>query len=72
MTSEERLKICETCKLMTMDPTRGPRCDSTKYMNPQTGEISRTPKSGWIHGCNCFLRYKTRDPNAKCVAGKWS
>jgi len=46
MTSEERLKICATCPLVKNDPVYGPVCDSSKWMNPQTGEISRLPKSG--------------------------
>lgn len=71
MTSEERLKICSQCKLMTMYPEYGPRCDSSKYMNKITGEISRVPKQGWIRGCNCWLKIKTKNPSAKCVAGKW-
>ena len=70
MTPEERLKICEKCKLMTMTSDYGPRCDSSKYLNLETGEVSRIPRQGWIRGCNCVLRYKVRDPNARCVAGK--
>ena len=71
MTSEERLKICEKCKLVYMDPTYGPTCDSSKYINKITGEISRIPKSGWIRGCGCKLKWKSKDPTAKCVLGKW-
>ena len=71
MTAEERMKICETCKMATMDPEHGLRCDSTKWINPETGELSRKPMSGWIRGCNCILRYKTADPTARCVLRKW-
>lgn len=71
MTSEERIKICEKCKLVKMDPTYGPVCDSSKWMNPRTGEISRIPKSGWIRGCGCKIRYKARNPSSRCVCGKW-
>lgn len=71
MTYEERLKICEKCKLVKIDPTYGPVCDSSKYMNLQTGEISRMPKSGWVRGCGCKLKWKTRDPGSRCVAKKW-
>lgn len=46
MTSEERLKICEKCPLVKNDPVYGLTCDSSKYMNLKTGEISRIPKSG--------------------------
>lgn len=71
MTSEERIKICEKCKMVKMDPTYGPVCDSSKWMNPRTGEISRIPKSGWIRGCGCKLRWRSKNPGAHCVAGKW-
>lgn len=71
MTSEERLKICEKCPLVKNDPVYGLTCDSSKYMNLKTGEISRIPKSGWIKGCGCHLKWKSRDPHAKCVARKW-
>lgn len=56
MTQKERLDICEQCKLVKMDPVYGPICDSSKYMNPATGEISRLPKAGWIRGCACRLK----------------
>lgn len=71
MTAEQRLEICKQCKLVHMDPVYGPTCDSSKYMNPDTGEISRFPRLGWIRGCNCRLAWKTKNPNARCVAGKW-
>ncbi len=71
MTSEERLKICATCPLVKNDPVYGPVCDSSKWMNPQTGEISRLPKSGWIRGCACRLKWKSKNPTAHCVAKKW-
>lgn len=71
MTSEERLKICEKCKMVMIDSTYGPICDSSKWMDPRTGEISRLPKSGWVRGCGCKLKWKTKDPNARCVARKW-
>ncbi len=71
MTQKERLDICEQCKLVKMDPVYGPICDSSKYMNPATGEISRLPKAGWIRGCACRLKWKSASPTAHCVAGKW-
>ena len=71
MTSEERLKICETCPLVKMEKVFGPVCDSSKYMDPETGKVSRLPHSGWIRGCACRLRVKTKNPSAECVAGKW-
>lgn len=71
MTSKERLEICEKCPLCSSDPIYGPKCDNTKYMNPETGEVSRIQHSGWIRGCACRLRWKTASPTAHCVAGKW-
>lgn len=71
MTAEERLKICEKCKLVKFDPIYGPVCDSSKYMNKQTGEVSRLPHAGWTRGCNCKLKWKTKNPSAVCIAGKW-
>ena len=71
MTQEERLKICEKCPLVKVDPIYGFICDSSKWMNPKTGEVSRLPHSGWIRGCSCRLKYKTASPSARCVAGKW-
>ena len=71
MTAEERLAICEVCKLVRIDPVYGPICDNTKYMNPQTGEVSRLPHAGWIRGCACRLKWKAKSPTAHCVAKKW-
>ena len=71
MTAEERLAICKKCKLVKLDTEYGPVCDSSKYMNPETGEVSRLPHTGWIRGCSCRLAWKTKNPSARCVAGKW-
>ena len=46
MTAEERLAICKKCKLVKLDTEYGPVCDSSKYMNPETGEVSRLPHTG--------------------------
>lgn len=71
MTPEERLQVCKRCNLVRIDPVYGPVCDSTKYMNPKTGETSRLPHAGWIRGCACKLAWKTKNPTAHCVANKW-
>lgn len=71
MTAEERLKICESCPLVKMDDVYGPTCDSSKWMNPMTGETSRIPKTGWIKGCGCRLRWRSKNLEAHCVAKKW-
>lgn len=46
MTSEERMAICKTCPIRKEDPTYGIICDSSKYMNKDTGEVSRLPHAG--------------------------
>lgn len=71
MTAEERLKICDKCPLCRKDPTWGPTCDSSKYMNKDTGEVSRIPRAGWVRGCGCKLNWRTKSPTARCIAGKW-
>lgn len=30
----ERMEICKKCPLYKEDPTRGPICDSNKYISP--------------------------------------
>lgn len=71
MTSEERMAICKTCPIRKEDPVYGIICDSSKYMNKATGEVSRLPHSGWIKGCGCKMNYKVKSPSAHCVANKW-
>ena len=71
MNIEERLKICEKCPIVKMDPTYGPICDNSKWMNKETGEMSRIPRSGWVRGCACKLKWKAANPSSHCVAGKW-
>lgn len=71
MNADERMSICMQCKLMTESSAYGPRCDASKWINPKTGEISRSPKPGWINGCNCYLKMKTKDPTAHCKLKKW-
>ena len=56
MSPSERLKICEKCPLVKKDDTYGLMCDSYKYMDPKTGEISKVYKIGWIRGCGCRLK----------------
>lgn len=71
MTSEQRMEICKKCPLLKESSTWGPTCDSSKYMNKETGEVSRLPHAGWIKGCGCRMKQKVLSPSAKCVAGKW-
>lgn len=71
MTAEERLEICKKCPIVKEDPTYGPICDSTKWLNKNTGDWSRSPHIGWVRGCGCKLRWKTKNLISHCVAGKW-
>lgn len=71
MTPEERLEICKNCPLCKKESIYGPVCDSSKYMNLETGQTSRLPHSGWIRGCGCRLAWRTKNLTAHCVAGKW-
>lgn len=70
MTAEERMAICKKCAMMTNDPTWGPTCDSTKFLNPETNESSKFPHVGWVRGCGCRMKWKVKSPSAHCVAKK--
>jgi len=40
-------------------------------MNPETLEVSETPKEGFKRGCGCRVQAKTRLPYAKCPLDRW-
>ena len=65
---DERRKICEACPIL--NPTKGV-CNPKLWINPDTDEVSMTPKAGFIRGCNCAVFIKMRNINAHCIAGKW-
>lgn len=67
--SKNRLKICYSCPIYS--PKLGGVCSSKLYLNPNTGDVSEEPKDGYVRGCSCRLRSKTRIPEARCIAGKW-
>lgn len=69
--SEQRMKICKKCPLCVKDSIRGWVCSKKLYINPETDEVSLSPKQGWIRGCNCTMSSKTRLKHATCIAGKW-
>lgn len=72
--SELRTKICEQCPLYKVTFIKdwfGGICDSNKYLNPQTNQVSYFPGEGFVQGCSCRVNAKTRVLDAKCVAGKW-
>ena len=67
--SKNRLKICYRCPLYSNK--LGGICNSRLWLNRNTGDVSVIMKSGYIKGCGCRLRSKTRLPNAKCPVDKW-
>ena len=69
--SETRLEICEECPLYKYHDTWGPMCDSNKYINKETEDVSESYKPGYIKGCGCRLKAKTRNLYEKCIIGKW-
>ena len=67
--SKNRLKICYRCPLYSNK--LGGICNSRLWLNRNTGDVSVIMKPGYIKGCGCRLRSKTRLPNAKCPVDKW-
>ena len=67
--SKNRLKICYRCPLYSNK--LGGICNSSLWLNRNTGDVSVIMKPGYIKGCGCRLRSKTRLPNAKCPVDKW-
>lgn len=68
---KQRIQICRSCKLHTVDKIFGEVCNSRLYINPNTDEISKTVKPGFIHGCGCVLKSKCRVETAHCPIGRW-
>lgn len=69
--SKERLEICRTCKLLKIDPIFGEVCNKHLFLNPVTDNISTHPKIGFLNGCGCVIKSKTKVLNAKCPLNKW-
>lgn len=67
----KRFKICTKCALFKPDRLLGPICNPGLYMDPVTKRVSRHPLPGFIKGCGCVLRFKTRVEDANCEIGKW-
>lgn len=65
---EERLRICEVCPICDTDNWI---CNSRLYLNPETNEVSVSPKEGFIKGCGCAILYKYKNANKHCPAKKW-
>lgn len=64
----ERLEICCKCPLYE-ESVYGPRCNPHLYIGPND-EISFSEKDGFVKGCNCILKYKTKNLNNHCPANK--
>lgn len=67
----ERIEICKRCKLIKSDKIFGDICNSRLYLNPKTDETSKENKEGFLRGCGCVLKAKTRVESAHCPVGKW-
>lgn len=67
----ERLAICKHCKLRKIDSKLGEMCDSNKWLNPKTDELSDIKKEGFYNGCGCIIRMKVQDPYNTCPLRKW-
>ena len=51
--SKERMDICEICPLFVN--RNGGICNSSLWLNVETGDVSSTPKDGYKKGCGCLL-----------------
>lgn len=67
--SEARLKICHRCPLFSN--ALGGMCNSKLWLNVETGDVSTNARPGYVNGCGCLLRNKTRLVNAHCPVDKW-
>ena len=63
-----RLRICEHCGIYDSDRKL---CNGDLYINPETNDVSISPKAGYIKGCSCYIPRKVLNAKAKCPAGKW-
>lgn len=64
----KRTKICRACAICD---TKNELCNSKLYLNPDTNDVSTTPKKGYIKGCGCHLKPKIENLKKHCPAGKW-
>lgn len=66
----ERKKICKKCPLYTIK-LGFEVCNSSLYLNTETGEISTKKKNGFKKGCGCRLNAKLTIPTESCPLNKW-
>ena len=64
----ERTIICRKCPICD---TVTEMCNADLYLNPETNDVSVSPKEGYIKGCGCHLKWKIANRKSKCPAGKW-
>lgn len=69
--SELRLQICKKCPLYKKDSILGAICNNKLYVDLKTGKTSRKYIKGYMNGCGCILRLKTKSKKSKCPIGKW-
>ena len=67
----ERIIICKSCPLYKIDTLLGEVCNSKLYLNIETNKTSTYPRKGYVNGCGCLLKAKTRLKSAKCPLEKW-
>lgn len=67
--SKSRLEICYKCPLYSKK--LGGICNNKLWLNIKTGDVSVKQKPGYVRGCSCALKAKTRLSNAHCPANKW-
>lgn len=66
--AEERWEICRHCPICNQEKGL---CSAELYLNPQTNDISTSPKEGYIKGCGCIISLKIQKEKSKCPANKW-
>lgn len=66
---ESRLRICRKCPLYI--DSEGGICNENLYFSPSKQELSYIPLPGFISGCGCKLKLKTKFESEKCSLGKW-
>lgn len=61
-----RKEICSECPLCN-----DWICNAKLFLNPETNEVSKKPKEGFIKGCGCAILVKIKNINNHCPAKKW-
>ena len=67
--SKNRLDICKQCPLFLNQI--GGICNPRLWLDPKTDDVSSIELNGYVKGCGCRLKAKTRLTNAICIANKW-